>query len=456
MGEHARFKAEREATAASAPPKPEEATSKPGDNGAPPPAATAPPAPPPKPAIKVEKAKPIEEIVEGVVRKIQQEPPELPATPPPADVTEKKDGLDEAYLKTLDDDQREEVELARFAAAKMPDKYGDYPQRMVAYLKKVDAYIDGKRKDDPEWEPEDDKGFQALIEEERPDFSRADRRKLERLQISEEVSHEVEAKYKPRIEQAERIARAQDLKPQIDQAVQSYQDAVVDGFAKNDKSPFSQVISASKEKGWDEAKKVDGLATNILRAHSSQAVELAREYIELFSGTAQQVPYNPRQPADSESNQRAMRQQRLFAFIDAQEAYFAQNGGDLKVKAGRNFTTRAQFSRMSDAEKAKHWTLEHQDVLDSIAIAAQKTAEAAYDAELKRRQEEGYVRSSATPAAKVETTAPPTTTPKPESPKATVTPSPGAGNPPPPPALTTVFSQEELDRQFKVGNKRWD
>lgn len=465
MGEAARFKKERE-QAKPPEPKPED---KPPEQNPPevkkegdkpsetPPAATPPPAPK---KVEVVKTKPLEEIIEGVVRKVTK-PTETPPTPPPEEKpAPKQDDADKAYIEGLDEDQQEALALAEYASKAMPDRYGNMPKRMVDYLKKVDAYIEDKRKEDPEWDGENDASFKAWIEENQPTYQPGDKRKLERRQIRDEVRTEVEKDLKPKIEETEQATRAQNLKPEIDKAVTSYQDTVAQRLAPDDKSPFHAVIKAVAdakftEDGWKAAGAVDKLATAYAKSFLDQANTLAREYLELASGASRQVPYNQTMPPDDPQNERAMRQLRLFRFIDTQEKVFADQGGDMRVVNGKTFATRAEMAKMTPAEQAKHWTLGHPDVLDMLAIAAAEHAQASLKAEVKRREEEGYTRNGKTAEPKKEETPLATTPKKDESPRATTTPAPGAASPPPPPSSPTLFTEEILKKQWEGGPAIW-
>lgn len=461
MGEHARFKRERkeleeaakkkaEETPAPAPEKKEEAK----------PVETSSPAPTKK-KIEVERAKPIEEIVEGVVRRIAKEQPAEPAPQPEPPPAKKDETLDTAYIEALDEDQQEAIELAKFAAQAMPDKYGNMPKRMVDYLKKVDSYIEDQRKKDPEWDPEQDEGFSAFIEENQPTYQPGDRKKIERAQIAAEVRGDIEKEFKPKIEATERQARVQELKPEIDKAVDSYQTAVAKRLIPDEKSPFYPLFkdlaksdAALTEETWEQAKQVDPLAAGIARSYMNQASALGREYLELVTDVSPQVQYNPKLAPGHPQNQKAAVQSRLFAFIDSQEKIFAEQGGDMRVVNGKTFVSRRELAQMSPAEQAKHWTLGHEDVLDMLAVAAAKQAEIALQNEVKRLEEAGYVRNGKHGAAKKEEAAPPAAK-KEESPRAVTTPAPGAATPPPSPAAPTVFTEEDLKRSWGGGPAVW-
>ena len=421
-------------------------------------------APPAKPKITVEKAKPLEEIVEGVVRRVTQEKPVSPPTETLPHAKKTEEDPDAAYIEALGEDQREAIELARYAGKAMPDKYGNMAKRMVDYLKKVDWYIEAKRKEDPDWDPESDEGYSAFIGENQPNYHPGDRKKIERQQILEEVSGDVERKFKPRLDEAERINKVQQLKPEIDKAVDSYEAAIAQRFIPDDKSPFYPVFKAAADKdptyseeAWKEAKSVDPLATTIARQYIGQAKMLGREYLELVSGMTSEITYDPKRPPTDPSNQKAMVQQRLFGFIAQQERIFSEQGGDMRTVNGRTFVSRAELTQMPESERRKHWTLGHEDVLDMLAVAAAQQAQAGLTSEIKRLEEAGYVRNGKHEKANKETPASPPAQKKEDSPRAGITPAPGAGNLTPVPSGTQLFTEADLKKQWEGGPalSRW-
>jgi hypothetical protein len=478
MGEHARFKKEQAEAAKAAkpaddkpagdPPKPDEAKAgdaKADDKAAPTakdPAAPPSDPPPAKPKVIVEKAKPIEDIVEGIVRRVAKETPAAPPAPEKKEEAPAAADPDADFVESLGESEKEAIELARYAAKAMPDKYGTMAKKTLDYLKKVDSYIDEKRKEDSDWDPDTDENFAAFIEENQPIYQSGDRKKLERQWIADQVRQDVEKEFKPKMEATEHAERMRELKPEIDKSVNSYRATVAQRFVPDDKSPFHEVFKAAEEKdptfggkeAWDAAATIDPLAASVAKNFLGQAETLGREYLELVGGE-RQAAYDQKLPASAPSNQKALRQQNLFSFIDQQEQIFARDGGEMRVVNGRSFVTRRELEKMPAPEQARHWTLGHEDVLDMLAVAAATQAKTVLAAEIKRREDEGYVRPAKAVAAKKEAPAAKPAAKKEESPKTTITPAPGAANLPPPVSSPTVFTEDELKRQWSGGASAW-
>lgn len=460
MGEVARWKKEREDKPATPPAEPAAAPPKEEKPAAPVPPTETPPATP-KPKIDVERGRPIEEIVEGVVKRLQK-PAETPApTAPATKPADKPEDADADYIASLTEEQQEEINLARYAAKADPAKYGTMPKRLVDYYKKTDEFISSRTKENAEWAPEQDEEFSAFVEENRPAFTKAEKRQMERRMITEEVRNDL----KPKLEEIDRASKAQELGPELERATADFTSKVVESMAPDDKSVFHGVVEKAlagklTEEAWKEARKVDPMAVNIIRPHVERAAGYAREYLELATGVKEQTPFRADMPLNHKHNQAAIRQQEMFAFIEAQESAFYQNGGNLRSINGKTFLPRRDFFALPEAEKSKHWTLSHTDILDMFSRSAAVQAETQFAKEVERRKEEGYVRNSQANVTKTETAAaapstPPAASPQPASPKSTVTPSPGAAPGGNMPSGQSLMSKDELDRMLSTGQKRW-
>lgn len=437
--------------------KPEE-TAKPPTETKPPEGETKPPVagttPPAEEPVKVEKAKPIEEIVEGIVSaRMAKAPAPAPAAPPPPQAPTVDP--DAEYISTLDEKQRDAVELARYAAVKMPDRYGNLPKQTLSFFKRIDQYISKARAENKDWDPEEDDDYKELIAESRPSYQPGDQRKLERSMVVDEVRKELEAEYEPKFKALDKKSEQEAVKPVLDEAAKSYEQNVVARVSGEKDNVIATVVATATQKGWDEASKVDPLAAKLAKQQISAAVDYGREVLALASGATGQVAYDPRLPEDSPHNTQAVRQAKLFRFIDQQEQAFVRSATpQMKVVDGRTFVPRAQFSGLTEAERAKHWTMGPDIVLEMLRDWAAITAKQQYEAEIERRKAEGFVRPAPTQPPKTETPAPaaaPAAAPSSESPKAKVTPGVGAANPSAQPPPNTLFSREELEHLWGGG-----
>lgn len=413
---------------------------------------------PPKKKIEVERPRPIEEIVEGAVKRAIEEG----RVPKPEDAAKKEDPApdpDAEYVNNLDEERRYVIDVIQFAAKDDPKKYGDAPKQWLGYYKKVDDYVQRMQKEDPEWDADKDEKFQSFVEENSPKISTREMRQIERNWAVAEAEKRVEKRYAPKLEEAERRVRAQELKPEIDAAAENYRSMVYDRMATVKDPELAAVATTAKTGGyskdaWGKAAEQDKLGATFIQHYGNQAVELGREYLELSTGVRDQVQFNPKLAPDHPQNLSAQRQAALFKFIERQETAVARAPVADRLRDGKTFATRREFESMTPQQKERHWTLTHDDVLDSLAITAQMMAESAFKTEIQKLQDAGFERKPKKQETKKEEK-PAADPPKVESPKATTTPSPGAGKSAPPVGAQTIMSATELEHMHSTGEKRW-
>lgn len=413
------------------------------------------------PKVKVERTRPIEDIIESAVKRSMEAAKDSEAKQTPKEdpkVEEKKDP-DADYISGLDEDRKYDLEVIRFAAVANPDKYKDAPSKLLAFYKKVDGFIAEKQKEDPKWDGSDDSEYADFLRANNPSLPKSEMRRIEREMIAKDAEARVEQKYQPKFEEADRRVRAQELKPEIDQATEGFRADVMRKMAESTDPALAPVAAVVKTKGftndaWKEAEAADKMVAKQVQFFTARAVELGREYLELATGVKPQARFDPALPPTAEPNKVAQKQATLFAFIDRQEQVLTGAPASIKTKDGKTFVTRREYSGMNDQQRARHWTLGHDDVLDMLALVAREQAEMTVKSRLKELEEEGFVRQ------------PKKTEPKKEdkveekpvrnvSPKATTTQSPGPGVVDKGSGSKGLMTDAEKNALLSTGEKRW-
>lgn len=428
LGEIARAASERTAAKAEEAAKlaaDESATNRQPDGTTPPPPSSA----PAKPKLEVTKTVPLEEQVQAILAKNTPKPAEtkseVPATVPATVAAEKE------YEEKLDDVAKEELQLARFAEQSKPDKYKGMAAKLVGFYKELDAYIDQAQRESPDRTlDENDEVFVKWVEEHKPEYDGSDRRKLERQMVLDEADKRVEQRLKASEEKMTREVAAMKLAPLVKNAADAFVVKAAARMSPDDKSPFAVVTKIAVDKGWDAALAEDPGTAQIAKTYAEMGRDYLKEYLELALQVKPVAVYDPSKSPDHPENQRAITDQKLIRFVNDSEADFNRNGGELKtIKApdGRTlqFLPREEFNKLSEADRAKHWTLSLEDITDTMAVWSAQAANAAYQAEIKRLEKMGYVKAPKKTETKTENTAPAVTPPTNASPKATSTPASG-------------------------------
>lgn len=453
LGEANRWKAERKEladaeakAAAEKPPEKKEGAPPPDPNAAKPAEkkegeAATPPAdkPPVKKTVAVEVAEPLEKVVEKAVERRLRET--KPVEAEPAKQPDTKGDPDADFVATLPEAMQEEIELATRAEKDMPDKYKGARAKAIESVRKIDAHIAKKRAEDPEWNPDADPEYDEFLEENTFKIARKDRRTIESSIIEERAEARVMAKLQPQIEETQRVARANELKPAIEQTLQSFDTMVKSAMVPDEKAPL--------------AAKDDKLAESIQQKFTEQAKHLAKLYLDISMDVVKVPDFDPDLDLNHPDNKLAMEASALNRFLIQQEEQFLRNGGDLRFRQGRKFVPRAIYAQIPPNEKAQYWTTGHEEALEMIAFTSANTAQNAYVSEKERREKDGYVRSGPAPQPKVEDK---NGKPKPreESPRAVSSSSPGLAQSTPPPPVPVGMTKEEIDRQLSNGVKRWN
>lgn len=402
----------------------------------------------------------VREAVDGLMRNLNA-PPTAPAQPSTTAAPPAAPAAD-ARESALNDIEKEELNVWRFAEAKMPEKYKGAAERYLAAIGQIDAYIDKTRKEDPERSlDEKDEELQTFITETLPSFSGADRRRLERMIITEEVTAQTRQEMRSEQDDLRKKQKELELRPQIERAVDQFQAQVTklieSGFSPDDAVgvEIGNLVTKAKTEGWEPVLKADPFHAPIVKNAMDRAVRRANEYLALISQLKPFTPHNPDLDLDHPKNDDAW----LAGFIRRQGEYLVVNGGEAKFRDENGVRKEfvpvhefvAAYQKSPSEAQARFWTFSEADILSMLATHARADATARVKEEVDRLAAAGYQRQPApakpaaapAPAKPAATAIPKTETPAPPSPKATVGVSPGAATPAPP-NTNRIFGESDF------------
>lgn len=364
---------------------------KPVEELEPEPAPLVPPAPaePPAPVAKLKKKDPappapLAPLPAPVV-------PPTPAEPPvPAPVADP----DAAFIVTLDDDQKDELQMAEFAEKKFPELAG-MRAKTLNYFKKVEEF--GTK--NPDATPDD---AQQFINSVKPDWKPGQKKKVERTFVTEmataAATEAAEKKFQPEIDAAKNRIKLQELQPLITKAVGEFESLMTSSEAVGNSELTvmpAEVGQKIAEVGYEKALEDFAIEAPIYQSHKNAA----SEWMKLTNGLTK---YNPANPAHNW----------LYNFVDNQGRIYATNPKSV-AEDGRRFMPLAQhleLSRINPDEARKYYTFNDQNVLDMLAL----NANTALNDQLKKLEKAGFKREKKnnlpvpanTPAPVVATPAP--------------------------------------------------
>ena len=322
------------------------------------------------PAVPAEKKEPAP--VEVKMKKVAIQAPEI--TPPaltPIIPAEPAPVISDEF----DEEEKEEIELAKFAAKSNPDKYSGLDKKLETFFKKHNEYLDQKLGEDPHFEPDSDKNddYRRWLQANRPEIPRFEKRKLEREFLIKRAKEEAVAEAESRLQEVNNRLREVEIRPRIAKSIDNFVEAV-NGILPED------IASSVKAGTIDDDLPLEGEA---VKQYLSLAKHAASEFLNLTGGLAK---FDAKNPTHSW----------LGSFIHEQGTLFLKNGGKDLERDGKKFIPRAEYNGLPADRKDKFWSFTDSDVLDMLAYNAKTTVEAAV-----AREREKYEKVAAARAKKV-------------------------------------------------------
>lgn len=348
------------------------------------PAVPAPAAPEPAPA-----AAPVAPAAQKpVVRKIPTPAPAPAPVVPPVVQDDPKKAEDE-YVKGLSLEQQDELAVAVYA-----EKEGKPGLRakLIDSYKKFDEYL----RNNPDADPAGEEA-QKIVAQNRPAWSQGEFRRAERAMIRDEATTQAEAKVRkemePAVQDQQRQLRAIQSKPRIDAAVTQVADQIVKE-ASDVVDP--QLLKVMREQGPKAALEQFPFETPIIQSH----MDAARAWRELREGVQQMSEQNPLHAW-------------LLQFVNQESHNMKGQPAEAQtLKDGRTFVTLHEWAKLSEADKARHWTYDD-PAPDAVSVTDLIGASAALSikSEHARLVKAGFKRDKPVPVSTQPGTPPPSAQP---------------------------------------------
>ena len=396
--------------------KPAETPTEPAKTPAEPakPAAETPPATPPakKVVVKPRQVAQIPEAqVESIVKKTVEAVASKPASTPPAEKP-----AEPALPDDLTPEEREEIELMRFAEAKDPAKKGLVASQLKFYAAQKDFLTKKLAENGDDYDPSADPEYRKFLSKHAPAFTPADRKRFTTQRITEEAearaTERVRQELAPQITETQRKLKEIEERPRIEKTVGTFSSELEALMPE-------EVVKYHAENGKDPRKTAEAfpIESEIVLRTMQNAQVYARELLDLRAGLKQIDPENPAH-------------QYLHEFVDNNARYFAANGGNNRIRGGKTFVHPYEYK----PEMAKtHWTFDEADVLALLKFTAQNEVKNRISAEQKRIEAYQAAQAKRKAAPTSAATPPPEqkVAPEPTSPVVTAPPMAGVAQVPP-------------------------
>ncbi len=204
------------------------------------------------PEVVVETPKPVR-----VVKRTSEEKPITKADleevftkhkPEPAKPVEvKPEPAPEDDLSGLLEEERSEVDLAKYAETKNPDKFKGLGTKFTKFFKENKAKLESMAADDASFNPAEDSDYQAWLKANRPKLTRTERDQLFSQKIKDDTIAELSTKHKAELDEIRRDVKSTRVQPEIDRRASETEASVLEGLPE-------EVLAFHKANGNDLAK----------------------------------------------------------------------------------------------------------------------------------------------------------------------------------------------------------
>lgn len=362
------------------------------------------PAPEPKPepapkkkvtvTRKPEEPKPDVPSVEEIVRRTM-EAQKKPAEPAPAAVPTPE-------LDDLNEDEREELELAKFAEQKDPTKYAGLAAKLTDFYKKQSEFLAKAQQEDPDYDPASDPKFKKFLSQNEPKFSPSEKRRLWVQKETESAVTAAVSKVKQELGTELETTRAQlreiQEKPRLVEQVGKFKQQLFSGVE-------DEAFKAFVEKGEAAAEDFP-IEAEVLAQTQQDTTLVVEEFLALRNRLK---AFDAANPAHAKIN----------GFIVSQGDAFEKLGGKHYIRDGKQFVHPAKWN---PALAATHWTFSNEDVVAALRVEAQREAKKRIASEHARIEK--VVQARAKKAAPAPVSAAPKVTPPQEEVSPRVAPAP--------------------------------
>lgn len=302
-------------------------------------------------------------------------------------VTQQVEAKEDPYESRLIDEQKEELELYRYAEEKGHEGMSN---KLLGFYKGLDEYVDSARKDDPDRTFDDeDEEFIEYVKKHKPEITPKDREALRRSKFRDEVVSDVKSEYKETIDGLKGELNQLRVRPEVlgtmKEAARAY-----DEFSK-----------------LDELKDTDPLAHKVFNDEKEKYLNWSKAFLDRWHGINTTV--------DEDFHV-------MIEAIDSEAKKFEEAGGEAVVREGKRFLTPGRFADAKD--KSGYWTWNQSEILERFGEVSIENAHNTVAERVKEMESYGYKRGVVSGQSKKSARAGEPTPMNP--PKASRTSSPGA------------------------------
>lgn len=298
--------------------------------------------------------------------------PDIPAPPAPDPAFSNQEEVDpdEEYMKTLLPEEREIYELARFADENM-DEYKGAANECKEYFEKSKNYIDKRLKEDPHADLRNDEDYKTFIARNRPKFTQADAKKVEREMVIKEAEKRAYERTGAENQRLQHELSKMKLEPKVREAKAKVRQTVPSLMPKE----YHEDLKT--EEGLKKIAKENPFEYQIMDSVAAQLQSVSDTFIDITSGMTQ---YD----ASNETHKK------LLEWVDEEQNNFINSGQT--HKDGKVFMRRERYHQLSSDKRSEYYTWSDEDLLGLLAARAHERINNDLENHRKSLEQAGYVR----------------------------------------------------------------
>ena len=336
---------------------------------------------------------------------------------------------DAAYISTLTEEQKDELEEAEVAEMLEPVKFKGQKQKLLEFFRRFDTEVKSIQQSEPGVVLEDNDQFRVLVKA-KPSLEAHIIKKVNREIGARKGAATAKAEMAPALQDVQMSQRRMELTPKFQKfVVEEFRPGINLLIESDDKSPVAEAFKVIKEKGI-EAARADGfkLEARIYKEETDTAARRVEKFLLLKNNA---VPFDPKNPDPDHVW--------VMDYVDREGKFvqeYERKNGRVADKT-RDFLPRREFISMLQSNPAERATLDARTwktksfctfsdiaILDSLARTTKMSIENRILQVQKNAEESGFERR---PRGKSPTATNPAAKPTKEINPPRATPAPAAG-----------------------------
>jgi len=293
-------------------------------------------------------------VDEETFRRVVREELEARGKTPEPEPAKAKEPTADPYEEQLIGEQKEELELYRYAESKGQHK--GKSAKLLDFYKNLDAYVEKGKREDPERTfNSDDSEFMDYVRVNKPDIQPVERETLKRGKFKDEIVNSVKQEYEQTINglkgELNEIRATPQVRATIKEASRAY-----DEFSK-----------------MEEMKEADPLKHRVYSEERERYLEWADDFVNRWHGVKAELDDG---------------YYKLIENIETAADTYARSGDT--DKNGQKFLTPSRYSQAAD--KKGFWTWDQNDILEHFGSQSIARAEEEADKRVKELESYGFRR----------------------------------------------------------------